>query len=196
MDESDSWSNLHPHWEVAPNPYGIEAHHKGGDELDHLTVYVAWTLLWMCGLVQMWYMVIQMLTIWAKVTGDQMSETWGKLKHFNFFGERLEFLRVCTCNTVRYFFHHRYGLGKICFFTIFNIPWQGIREVFRKTKWKFFRESSMKGGGASSSNKVFQFFFCLKTSRITPWLPKCVLHIVWALYYLKGGMGEYPPLPP
>ena len=55
MDESDSWSNLHPHWEVAPNPYGIEAHHKGSDELDHLTVYVAWTLLWMCGLVQMWY---------------------------------------------------------------------------------------------------------------------------------------------
>ena len=40
MDESDSWSNLHPHWEVAPNPYGIEAHHKGGDELDHLTVCV------------------------------------------------------------------------------------------------------------------------------------------------------------
>ena len=70
MDESDSWSNLHPHWEVAPNPYGIEAHHKGGDELDHLTVYVAWTWLWMCGLVQMWYMVIQMLTIRAKVTGD------------------------------------------------------------------------------------------------------------------------------
>ena len=41
MDEGDSKSNLHPHWEVAPNPYGVEAHHKGGDELDHLTVCVA-----------------------------------------------------------------------------------------------------------------------------------------------------------
>ena len=40
MDEGDSKSNLHPHWEVAPNPYGVEAHHKGGDELDHLTVCV------------------------------------------------------------------------------------------------------------------------------------------------------------
>ena len=27
-------------------------------------------------------------------------------------------------------------------------------------------------------------FYCLKTSRITPWLSKSVLHLVWALWYV------------
>ena len=43
---------------------------------------------------------------------------------------------------------------------------------------------AIEGGGVSRAIKVFFFKFLQKPSRITPWLPKRVLHIVWALYYV------------
>ena len=57
----------------------------------------------------------------------------------------------------------------------------GIQGSISKLKWKSLMEFSMKGG---PRNLSFFNFFCLKTSRITPWLSKSVLHLVWALWYV------------
>ena len=49
---------------------------------------------------------------------------------------------------------------------------------------------AIKGGGVSSAMSFFfSNFFVLKPARITPWLPKRVLHIVWALYYIYLVVG-------
>ena len=40
--------HLHPHWEVAANPDGVETHHQGGNELDHLSearMILPWTTM-------------------------------------------------------------------------------------------------------------------------------------------------------
>ena len=52
-------------------------------------------------------------------------------------------------------------------------------------------EFSMNGeGGISRSIRFFFVFFAYKPSTITPWLPKRILHIVWALYYVKGKRSQ------
>ena len=59
-------------------------------------------------------------------------------------------------------------------------------------------EFAMNVGGGHSIKVFFFIFFAQKLSRITPWLPKHVLHIVWALYnvyvvidYVTMIMAEY-----
>ena len=41
-----------------------------------------------------------------------------------------------------------------------------------------------RGGGLACHKGILKKKICLKPSRITPWLPKLVLHIVWALCYV------------
>ena len=65
------------------------------------------------------------------------------------------------------------------------MTWLWLREIFQKTKWNFLMKFSMKGGGGSRVPLFCSSICCLKTSRITLWLPKRVLVIVWALYYVS-----------
>ena len=65
------------------------------------------------------------------------------------------------------------------------MTWLWLREIFQKTKWNFLMKFSMKGGGGSRVPLFCSSIGCLKTSRITLWLPKRVLVIVWALYYVS-----------
>ena len=55
----------------------------------------------------------------------------------------------------------------------------------------------MKGGGGSCVLLRYFGKECWNLSRITPWLPKRVLHIVWALYYgnICSSWGDPEPSP-
>ena len=60
--------------------------------------------------------------------------------------------------------------------------WILILAKYSKNEMEMFMVFDMKGvGGSRVPLTFFQFFL---PSRITPWLPKRVLHIVWALHYV------------
>ena len=88
-------ADLHPHWEVAADPDCVESHHQGGDKLDHL--------------------VIVLVTAVILILGGLKSKngTAGSLEGYYCDMVLLILWQIFTCNTVRYFFHHRYGLGII-----------------------------------------------------------------------------------
>ena len=69
-----------------------------------------------------------------------------------------------------------------------SAQWFCVREVCRKSKWKFKMAFAMKGRGVSRGSRVWHTYsekwFSLKPLRIIPWLWKRVLHLVWALYYV------------
>ena len=58
-----------------------------------------------------------------------------------------------------------------------------IREVFKKSKWKFKMAFAMKGGvGSRVPHNYSEKIIFWKPFRIFPWLLKRVLHLVWDSY--------------